>query len=140
MSRPCWVLDINVFVSAALSPSGPCSELIALAADGHFTPAWDNHVLREYRDVLGRPVFKLSAGTRRRLLEALPLAGGYEGRPGNVGLPDRDDEVFLAVALATPDRVIVTGNVRHFPAPIMKRLNVRVVTPRQAVDQLAGRG
>jgi uncharacterized protein len=48
-------------------------------------------------------------------------------------LPDRDDEPFLAVAAATGS-ILVTGNVRHFPA--RARHGVRVQTPRELVDSL----
>ena len=48
-------------------------------------------------------------------------------------LPDPDDEPFLAVAAAT-DSVLVTGNLKHFPADA--RGGVSVLTPRQLVDKL----
>ena len=54
--------------------------------------------------------------------------------PGVLGLPDSDDECFLDVALLTPDRVLVTGNARHYP-PRLRR-GVTVLTPRQAVAKL----
>jgi len=60
MDRPNWVLDTNVIVSAALSPAGICAELVRMATDGKFTLAWDNCILREYRDVLQRPKFKIA--------------------------------------------------------------------------------
>jgi len=48
-------------------------------------------------------------------------------------LPDPDDEPFLAVAAAI-DGVLVTGNLKHFPAHA--RGEVSVLTPRQLVDKL----
>ncbi len=53
--------------------------------------------------------------------------------PCSQPLPDPDDEPFLAVAAATGS-VLVTGNVRHFPA--RARQGVRVQTPRELVDSL----
>lgn len=136
MNRPLWVLDTNVFVSAALTPGGVCAELMGHAVEGRFTPAWDNRILREYRDVLGRPRFALSPATQKLLLSALPRNGFVAGKQRNVGLPDPDDESFLSVALATPDRVIVTGNPRHFPSRLVAPLRVMILSPREAIEHL----
>ena len=38
-------------------------------------------------------------------------------REGSFGLTDPDDEVYLATALAGRADVLITGNIRHFPAP-----------------------
>jgi predicted nucleic acid-binding protein len=41
-----------------------------------------------------------------------------EPRPGtSFGLSDPDDEIYLATALAGRADVLITGNIRHFPAP-----------------------
>ncbi len=140
ISRPFWVLDTNVFVSAAITPDGVCAELIRRAVDGQFTLAWDNRVLREYRDVLQRPRFRLSPETLQQLLTALPQAGLHVGARKSFGLPDPSDEIFLAVALATPDRVLITGNPKHFPIVTMKRLEVTILTPRDALNRLSSGG
>ncbi len=55
-------------------------------------------------------------------------------RQPRAALPDPHDEPFLAVALATPDRVLVTGNIRHFPPSC--RAGVTVLTPREALARL----
>lgn len=33
------------------------------------------------------------------------------------GLNDPDDEIYLATAFAAQAEVLITGNIRHFPAP-----------------------
>ncbi len=134
MSTPLWVLDTNVLISAALTPGGVCDRLIQLAVAAHFVPAWDNTLLAEYRDVLSRPKFGLPKPAVRDLLAAFPQSGFCRGLSTDLNLPDPDDIAFVAVALATPDRTIVTGNPRHFPAAAVKP--VRILSPRSALDIL----
>jgi putative PIN family toxin of toxin-antitoxin system len=136
MDRPHWVLDTNVIISAALSPAGNCAGLLRLATDGKFTPAWDNRVLLEYRDVLQRPKFQISGSVVENLLGSFPAFGFYQTGNQTFGLLDVDDEVFLNVALATQDKTIVTGNRKHFPAKILEPLGVDVLSPREALDRL----
>jgi putative PIN family toxin of toxin-antitoxin system len=138
VSRPLWVLDTNVFISAALTPDGTCAAIIRHAVEGRFTPAWDNRILAEYRDVLKRPRFNISKEIQQLLLGSLPQIGFYPGRDDDYGLPDPYDEIFLAVAIATPDRVIITGNPKHFPPGIVKPHHVEILSPRNGLDRLDG--
>lgn len=62
------------------------------------------------------------------LLDQVQAEGQLVGAPPlPVSLPDPDDEVFLAVALAGPAQYLITGNPRHYPAK--SRQEVRVVSP-----------
>ena len=133
---PLWVIDTNVFVSAALTSDGVCDRVLQHAVRGTFRIAWDNALLAEYRDVLGRPRFGLSASAVKRLLSALPPTGHRRGRALQLELPDPDDLIFVVVACATDERVIVTGNPRHFPKNAMRKLGVTILSPRQALERL----
>jgi len=135
MSVPLWVIDTNVLVSGALTPGGVCDQLVQHAVAGHFVPAWDNSLLAEYRDVLSRPKFGLSRSAIRDLLSAFPQSGFRRGITTGAHLPDPDDIPFVAVALATADRTIVTGNPKHFPPPAIK--TVTILSPRAALDNLS---
>jgi predicted nucleic acid-binding protein len=106
------------------------------AVRGTVAWAWDNLLLAEYHDVLCRPKFKLSPTTVKRLLTAFPEHHYRRGVSLAVTLPDPDDHPFLAVALATPDKVLVTGNPTHFPPAPLKRSGVRLYNPREALVEL----
>lgn len=135
MNIPFWVIDTSVLVSAVLNPGRVCDQLLQHAVAGHFVPAWDNSLLAEYRDVLSRPRFGLSRATIKNLLAAFPPAGFRQGRATDVKLPDPDDISFVAVALATEDKVIITGNSRHFPLLAIKP--VTILSPREALNILS---
>lgn len=133
MTPPVWVLDTNVVVSAALTAGGTCDRVLRAAIEGRVRLAWSAPVLAEYRAVLIRPKFSLSKPTVAALLAAFDPA--YQVTPARAPrLPDPDDGIFLAAALATPDRILVTGNTIHFPAEICRP--VRVVTPKKALLML----
>lgn len=136
MSRLLWVVDTNVLVSAALTPGGVCDLIFQHVVRGTVGLAWDNVLLAEYRDLLSRPKFGLSRVAVRRLLEAFPESTFHQGVRVEVELPDPDDLPFLAVAMATPERCLITGNATHFPAGEMKALGVTVLNPRQALEGL----
>lgn len=136
MNRPLWVLDTNVLVSAALSPGRVCDQLLQHSISGLFVPAWDNSLLWEYRDILSRPHFGLSKSAVRELLAAFPKAGFRQGIATGVELPDPDDVPFVAVALATEERTIITGNPKHFPPASIE--SVTILSPRGALDLLLG--
>jgi len=52
--------------------------------------------------------------------------------------PDAADVIFLEVALQTPERTIVTGNLKRFPPGC--RGPVTVVSPRAAWEDFVGLG
>lgn len=137
MKVPLWVIDTNVLVSAVLTPGRVCDELLQHAVAGRFVPAWDNSLLAEYRAVLSRPKFGLSRSAIRKLLAAFPQSGFRQGISTGVKLPDPDDISFVAVALATEDKTIITGNPKHFPLLPIKP--VTILSPREALDLLSSK-
>jgi predicted nucleic acid-binding protein len=133
--KPRWVLDTNVLISAALTRGGTCDLIFQALADGQFAAAWDYPSVAEYREVLARPRFRFSRPVQAELLALFDLAWHTPAAGQVPSLPDPHDEAFLAVALATPDRVLVTGNVKHFPLTL--RSGATVLTPREALARLA---
>lgn len=128
-----WVIDTNVLVSAVLTPGGTCDTILRAAVDGRIRLAWNASMLAEYRAVLLRPKFGLSPQTVAALLAAFGPVDQVSLRPAPA-LPDPDDEVFLSAALATADKILVTGNRAHFPTAICRP--VRVLSPSEACREL----
>lgn len=128
-----WVIDTNVLVSAVLTPGGMCDRIIRASIDGRIRLAWNAPMVAEYRAVLLRPKFGLSSSTVAALLATFGPVDQVPLRRAPA-LPDPDDEVFLAAALATADKILVTGNRAHFPAATCRP--VRVLSPMEAVRKL----
>ena len=137
--KPLWVLDTNVLVSALLSSQGPPAKLWDALGAGRYLLAYDPRILHEYQQVLSRPKFGFTSSAVADLF-------GVIARFGEIVIPtmalppllDPDDTPFLEVAASTPDRVLVTGNGKHYPCPV--RRGVAVYSPREALPLLPSPG
>ncbi len=125
-----WVLDTNVIVAAHLSPFGPPGRLLAEVYSRRLRLSFDARIAQEYREVLLRPKFAFRPETVRIFLKVLEDQDLVTAPPLKLKLPDPDDLMFLEVAVIAGDRVVVTGNLRHFPEE--SRGDVRVLTPAEA--------
>jgi putative PIN family toxin of toxin-antitoxin system len=126
------VYDTNIIISAALSPSGIPSSLLALAVDGTVQLYVSPVILEEDTDVLHRPKFELSeqviTGLMRRITEATVLV--HPTRTISAS-PDESDNRFLECAQEAGAGYVVTGNKRHFPFPEFEGINI--VSPAEFV-------
>jgi len=63
--------------------------------------------------------------------EALPraLVSGYENHIRLVNWPDPNDQHVVAAGIGAGAAIILTWNLRHFPAKELKKFSVRRETP-----------
>ncbi|MCC6194843.1 MAG: putative toxin-antitoxin system toxin component, PIN family [Burkholderiales bacterium] len=129
------VLDTNVLIAGLLSATGPPGWIVEAVLEGTLELAFDGAIRQEYEEVMLRPEFRLARTLVDDVLSAFDQFGLMvtAAPPWPIALPDRDDEPFLAVAWAS-ESILVTGNLRHFPASA--RGAVVVLSPREFVDRL----
>jgi putative PIN family toxin of toxin-antitoxin system len=128
------VLDTSVLISGLLSPRGASAALVdAFFADRikfAYTPA----IFAEYAEVMERPEFAGAITPADRMGVILKVHHcGVPVKPAALPAddwPDVDDLPFVAAALATEARVIITLNPRDFEPAI--RHGLRVLSPAQA--------
>ena len=110
------VLDCNVVVAAART-DGVCRSVLLKVVRDHEV-ILSTPIIGEYRSVGARPKHRAYHRTMLAITDRLErVAVLVEPRPGaSFGLSDPDDEIYLATALAGQADVLVTGNIRHFPA------------------------
>ncbi|MGO1544785.1 MAG: PIN domain-containing protein [Gulosibacter sp.] len=114
--------------------------LLTLAERRTFRPLWSRGVLAELeRNLVKRG---LSHEAVRRRIDAMQAAfpdaevHGYEALTEQM-LCDDDDKHVLAVAVRSNAAVLVTFNLRHFPAPALHPYDIEVVHPDEfLLDQL----
>lgn len=136
---PVWVLDSNVLVSGLLSPLGPPGRLVDVCLSRRLRLAFDDRLELEYREVLARPKLGIDRTRREAFLAVLQFQDHVTAAPWPYGTPpDLDDIPFLEVALETSARVLVTGNLKHFPARC--RGPVTILPPRQAWERFVALG
>ena len=63
--------------------------------------------------------------------QALPMAmvSGYQGHIPIVNLPDPNDRHVVAAGIAAGASIVLTWNLRHFPAKELKKFGLRKETP-----------
>ena len=128
------VIDTNVLVSAVLKPSSVPSRVIEHALSGKIIPLFNDEILAEYREVLGRKKFGFPQPQVEALLNSITSRGRLVGvKDFECALPDPKDKVFYCVLMTAredTEAYLVTGNLKHFPQKIF------VVTPREILDIL----
>lgn len=126
------VIDTNVIVSALLSRNNKesnTSRVFEAVLDGRITPLYNEEILDEYKEVLGRskfPFHKEDVDMVEILMVTIGLklerTTTFEGV-----FPDPKDVVFYEVTLSKDDAYLVTGNIKHFPKKPF------VITPAEMV-------
>ncbi len=127
------VLDTNVLVSALLNSFGAPGRVLDVVLTGELSMAYDDRVLAEWRQVLGRQKFGFSAGDVEVLLGFVEGEGiSVNASPFATELADQDDLPFLEVAHAA-EATLITGNTRHYPPEA--RRGVAVLDPTSFLDE-----
>jgi putative PIN family toxin of toxin-antitoxin system len=132
------VLDTSVVIAASINPAGAAGSLLEAFYRDWLQLAYTTPMLDEYVSVMERPKFAAFIDANARLSVALKLrASGLLVEPAAVpkaAWPDIDDLPFVAAALATESKIVVTLNPRDFvPAAA---LGVRVLSPSGARREL----
>lgn len=122
------VLDANV-----LYPFRKRDVLLRFAHAGLFRVRWTKRILAEWTDALlaAKPDLADSVHAQRTAMaRAFPnaLIEGHEPLEGSLVLPDPDDRHVLAAAILSRAEVIVTDNLRDFPAAALAPFDVESVT------------
>lgn len=133
------VLDTNVIVSGLLQSKGNPAQVVALVLAGAVQACHDRRILAEYREVLVRPRFRFDPAQVREVLDKIETDGLAidASAQTSLGLPDPDDEPFLAVALAASADFLVTGNLVDYPEN--RRRGCAVLAPAEFLEHWRSR-
>jgi len=132
------VYDANV-----LYPNTLRDLLIRISQAGLVQAKWTNEILDEMLRALGRNRPDISPDKLERLRQLMNgavrdcLVSGYEPLIDGLKLPDPADRHVLAAAIKSGAQVIVTSNLRHFPAADLELWDVEAKSPDDFVlDQV----
>ena len=124
-----------LYDSNVLHPPGVRYLLVRLGQTGLFRAKWSEQILDEMvRSILRRrPDLDAQrlARTRELMCDAIPncLVTGYEPLIDGLELPDPDDRHVPAAAIRCSAQVIVTSDLKHFPASALERFNIEAQSP-----------
>ena len=125
------VVDTNVFISSTLY-EGYVSKLLSYWQRGKFIYLISKEVLEEYIRVLSYPIFRLTEGEIRWIIqkELLPYIETVRIKiPVSVIKTDPSDNIFLSTAVEGKVSFIVSGD-RHLLA-LKKYQDVQIVKVRE---------
>jgi putative PIN family toxin of toxin-antitoxin system len=110
------VLDTNIVVSALITAHGNASRIIGFVFSGEEQRLiYSSQIIDEYREVISRPKFNLSAGTQELMLDSLMHAGKLViPVKSDIFFFDETDRKFYDAA-ETSDAILITGNRKHYP-------------------------
>ena len=134
---PVAFLDASVLYPATMR-----SVLLYLATAGAFRARWSAAVQDEWVAALrrDRPDIDPDRLARTRLLmdTHIPdaVVSGYEPLISSITLPDENDRHVLAAAIHGGARVIVTANIKHFPAEALTPYNIAAQKPDAFIRSL----
>jgi hypothetical protein len=127
--------SVTVFDACILYPFHLRNILVQAAVDRLVEARWTDAIHDEWirslvTDAPAIPEERLQR-TRRLMNEVLPWAivGAYEDHIPFVNLPDPNDRHVVAAAIAAGASVVLTWNIRHFPAKELKKFGLRKETP-----------
>ena len=133
-------LDANVLYPALLR-----NVMMYFAVARLYRPLWSDAVHAEWMTAVRRDHPDLTerqiARTHRLMTEHLPDATvtGYEKLIDRLKLPDSNDRHVLASAIHGGASVIVTWNLKHFPAKALKPHDMSARSPDAFLADLIGR-
>jgi hypothetical protein len=106
--------------------------LLGLADRGLFDPVWSAGVVREWAHLLAARDPEGAEALPARLARMAARWPGAEAPPGApemLDLPDTGDRHVLAAAVAGGAGVLLTLNLRDFPARVLAPLGIRAEAP-----------
>jgi len=110
------VLDTNIIVSALLSPKGLPAKILNFVLNGNLKIVYDNNILSEYIDVLGRKSLKINPELASIVLEFIKKDGEFKiALPQAKHFNDEDDKKFYELFKSGNVDYLITGNKKHFP-------------------------
>lgn len=133
---------VVVYDACVLFPAPLRDLLLRLAAAGLVQAKWTEQILDECFSNLkaARPDLKDEALARTRSLmnQAVRdcLVTGYEHAVEGITLPDPDDRHVAAAAVRCAAQVIVTSNLKDFPAEVLRPLGLEAQSPDDFVLEL----
>lgn len=110
------VLDTNVLVSGLLKANSAHGDVVRLVVYDYLRLAYDARIINEYREVISRPRFGFEQRDIESVIAQIKDKGTLvSGIFINSYLPDPNNKPFIEVAMSTKERILISGNKKHFP-------------------------
>jgi cytosine/adenosine deaminase-related metal-dependent hydrolase len=133
---------VAVFDACILYPFHLRNIIVQAAVDRLVAGRWTDQIHDEWirnlaADIPAIPLERLQT-TRQLMMDALPdaLVSGYQNLIATVNIPDSDDRHVIAAAIKAGASVVLTWNLRDFPATTLTKHGLRIQTPDTFLAEL----
>jgi hypothetical protein len=130
------VVDTNVLVSSLLGKSYPYKILFDVVLEDRATLFVSPTIMEEYEGVLSRKKFQKQTtfhSDAKNLVESIAYVSTLITPKVSINvLPDKSDNKFLELAVASQADCLITGNRKHFPFKLFE--NTFIISPREYWD------
>lgn len=137
------VIDVNVWVSALISPHGAPARIVRAVLDGKLIPVVSPLLLEELALVLARPRFRrwFSEDDAREFVHQLTAKAHMQpDTTPTHHTRDPDDDYLVALAEHPDVDGIVTGDDDLIAdTRLRQNRNIRLYSPRDVANSLAGK-
>lgn len=130
MNNPITVYDASVLYPAPLRDTlmrVGIAELCQARWTQEILNEWVTNLLQNRPDITRERLERTCSDMNEAIDGA--LISGYEPFINTVELPDPDDRHVLAAAIHAKAQLIVTNNIRHFPAEILEKYDIEGCHP-----------
>lgn len=131
-----------VYDACVLYPAPLRDLLMWLAMSGRFRARWTRRIEEEWkrnllinRPDITREQLDMTSAAMERAVESA-LVSGHEALIEGLDLPDPDDRHVLAAAIRCGASVIVSFNLKDFPAAVLGPFGVEAQHPDEFIDNL----
>lgn len=131
-----------VYDACVLYPAFVRSYLMWLAMEQKYRARWSHEIQDEWtRHLIAQNPERAASITSAR--EAMDrsvndcIVEGYQALTPSLDLPDPNDNHVLAVAITCGASVIVTFNLKHFPAACLSKYEIEAQSPDTFIVRLA---
>jgi predicted nucleic acid-binding protein len=125
---------VVVYDACVLYPAPLRDLLVRLATTGLFAAKWSEHIHHEWMRnlIANRPELETPLQRTRQLMDQAVedcLVENYESLIDALSLPDPDDRHVLAAAIRAGAQLIITTNLKDFPAATLTKFGIEAVHP-----------
>lgn len=134
---------VVIYDACTLFPNTQRDLLLRVAQEGLVQAKWTHAILDELRGALTRARPEIEPEKLSRLVQLISnavrdaIVEGHEALEQALDLPDPDDRHVLAAAVKAGAQMIVTANIKDFPAEKLSPWGIEAKTPDEfLLDQI----
>jgi len=130
------VIDCNVLISAGLT-NGTCRKALIEIAKNHKIYC-SEEIFQEWAETIKKKKFAKDFKKLKKLVLNIAKQSNFikiVREKGDLNLPDKKDEIYLRTAFSAGAKLLIIGNLKHFPK--REYCEVEVINPSEFCHRMS---